>query len=110
VVSLRFELDARRRGLVGGIPGDQAAYRNSDYSANLIPIQSLSVKGAGAKKPGVRHRNRQTQEIRSPARGGAGLLGFLGGTTSDGEGAPSRYLLTPLAGFRVRRFVSQASA
>ena len=27
VVSLRFELDARRRGLVGGIPGDRAAYQ-----------------------------------------------------------------------------------
>ena len=32
-----FELDARRLGLVGGIPGIKRHIINSDYSADLIP-------------------------------------------------------------------------
>jgi hypothetical protein len=42
----------RKPKLVGGIPSDQAAYRDPDNSVNLIPIPSLGVKGPGQEASG----------------------------------------------------------
>ena len=47
--------------------------------------------------------------MKKPRTGGAGLLGVPWGGTSDGEGAPSHYLVTPLAGFPCQAFCLTAN-